>query len=116
MPVIVDWQMPAYAGGTNDLAKFLMTAVPFEILAEQESNLVAFYVDSLVDLGVRDYSFDECWQDYRRAQVATLGNYTINCFETSADGSLIESSGDSTQAVIKALTLADPDELSEILP
>ena len=116
MPVIVDWQMPAYAGGTNDLAKFLMTAVPFEILAEQESNLVAFYVDSLVDRGVRDYSFDECWQDYRRAQVATLGNYIINCFETSADGSLIESSGDSTQAVIKALTLADPDELSEILP
>ncbi|MDP6060519.1 MAG: phosphotransferase [Pirellulaceae bacterium] len=49
MPVIFDWQMPACAGGTNDLAKFLMTAVPFEILAEQESNLVAFYVDSLVD-------------------------------------------------------------------
>ena len=116
MPVIIDWQMPAYAGGTNDLAKFLMTAVPFDILAEQESNLVAHYVDGLTARGVRNYSFDECWRDYRRAQVATLGNYAINCFETGADGSLIESSGDSTHAVIKALTLADPAELDEILP
>jgi hypothetical protein len=116
IPVIIDWQMPAYAGGTNDLAKFLMTAVPFDILAAQESNLVAHYVDSLVARGVRNYSFDECWRDYRRAQVATLGNYAINCFETATDGSLIESSGDSTHAVIKALIIADSDELSEILP
>jgi hypothetical protein len=116
IPVIIDWQMPAYAGGTNDLAKFLMTSVPFDILAEQESNLVAHYVESLVARGVRNYSFDECWRDYRRAQVATFGNYAIGCYETAVDGSLIESSGDSTHAVIKALTLADPDELSEILP
>jgi len=116
IPVIIDWQMPAYAGVTNDLAKFLMTAVPFDILAAQESNLVAHYVDSLVARGVRNYSFDECWRDYRRAQVATLGNYAINCFETATDGSLIESSGDSTHAVIKALIIADSDELSEILP
>ena len=116
IPVIIDWQMPAYAGGTNDLAKFLMTAVPFDILAEQEKILVTHYVDSLVERGVRDYSLDECWRDYRRAQVATLGNYAINCFETGTDGSLIESSGDSTHAVINALTLADPDELNEILP
>jgi hypothetical protein len=115
-PVTIDWQMPAYAGGTNDLAKFLMTAVPFDILAQRESNLVAHYVDSLVARGVRNYSFDECWRDYRRAQVATLGNYAINCFETAADGSLIESSGDSTYAVIRALTLVDPAELGEILP
>jgi len=116
IPVIIDWQMPAYAGGTNDLAKFMMTAVPFDVLAEQEGNLVAHYVDSLVARGVRNYSFDECWQDYHRAQVATFGNYVINCLETAANGSLIESSGDSTHAVLKALTLADPAELLEILP
>lgn len=115
-PVIIDWQMPAYSGGTNDLAKFMMTAVPFEILAEHESELVAHYVDRMIAGGVSGYSFDECWRDYRRAQVGTFGNYAISCYETSPDGGLIESSGDSTHAVIKALTLADPAELKEFLP
>jgi len=115
-PVIIDWQMPAYAGATNDLAKFMMTAVPFDILAEHESALVAHYVDSLRANGVADYSFDRCWSDYRLAQVVTFGNYAITCYETSPDGGLIESSGDSTHAVIRALTLADPAELRNILP
>ena len=39
-PVVIDWQLTAYAGGTNDLAKFLMTAVPFRILSENEKSLV----------------------------------------------------------------------------
>jgi hypothetical protein len=115
-PVIIDWQMPAFAGGTNDLAKFMMTAVPFDILAEQESALVAYYLDTLKANGVVDYSFDECWRDYRRAQVATFGNYAISCYETSPDGGLVASSGDSTHAVIRALTLADPVELKAFLP
>jgi hypothetical protein len=116
MPVIIDWQMPAYSGGTNDLAKFMMTAVPFDILTEHEHSLVYHYTNALKANGVTGYSFDECWRDYRRAQVATFGNYAISCYETSPDGGLIESSGDSTHAVIKALTLADPAELREFLP
>ena len=116
MPVIIDWQLPAFSGGTNDLAKFMMTAVPFEILAEHEQSLVEHYAENLKARGVGDYSFDECWRDYRRAQVATFGNYAIGCYETSPDGGLIESSGDSTHAVIKALTLADPVELGRFLP
>jgi len=115
-PVIIDWQMPAFAGATNDLAKFMMTAVPFEILAKYEGNLVAHYADNLQANGVVAYSFDRCWRDYRQAQVVTFGNYATSCYETSPDGGLIESSGDSTHAVIKALTLADPVELREILP
>lgn len=115
-PVIIDWQMPAYSGGTNDLAKFMMTAVPFEILAVHEAALVEHYVEQLRNNGVAGYSFDECWRDYRRAQVSTFANYAISCYETSADGDLIESSGDSTHAVIKALTLADPIELASFLP
>ena len=115
-PVLIDWQMPAFAGATNDLAKFMMTAVPFEILAEQEHALVSHYFEQLNANGGRSYSFDECWRDYRRAQVATFANYANSCYETSPDGGLIESSGDSTHAVIKALTLTDPAEMREILP
>jgi hypothetical protein len=115
-PVIIDWQMPAFAGATNDLAKFMMTAVPFEILANQETELVLHYFEQLKSNGGRNYSFDECWRDYRRAQVVTFANYANSCYKTSTDGDLIESSGDSTHSVIKALTLADPAEMREILP
>ena len=115
-PVLVDWQMPAFAGATNDLAKFMMTTVPFEILVDQENALVSHYFEQLKANGGRNYSFDECWRDYRRAQVSTFANYANSCYETSPDGGLIESSGDSTHAVIKALTLTDPAEMREILP
>jgi hypothetical protein len=45
-----------------------------------------------------------------------FGNYAIAGVERSADGSVAHSSGDSTHAVIRALVLIDPAELSEFLP
>ena len=115
-PVVIDWQLTAYAGGTNDLAKFLMTAVPFRILSENEKNLVGYYVDCLQSMGISDYSFDECWRDYRRAQVMVLANYAISGVRQLPDGILQISHGDSTRAVIKAFEIIDPQELVEILP
>ena len=115
-PVVIDWQLTAYAGGTNDLAKFLMTAVPFRILSENEKNLVGYYVDCLQSMGISDYSFDECWRDYRRAQVMVLANYAISGVRQLPDGILQISHGDSTRAVIKAFEIIDPQELAEILP
>jgi hypothetical protein len=44
------------------------------------------------------------------------GNCAIGGVERVADGSLAHSSGDSTCAVIRALTLVDPGELSALLP
>jgi len=115
-PVIIDWQLPAYAGGTNDLAKFMMTAVPLEILEHHELELIRHYWNSLTGTGVDGYSFDECVRDYRRAQVMIFGNYSIASFEMNEDGTLAHSSGDSTRAVIRALTLVDSAEMREVLP
>lgn len=115
-PVIIDWQLPAYAGATNDLAKFMMTAVPYEILEYFELELVRHYWNSLTGSGVDGYSFDECVRDFRRAQVMIFGNYSIASFEMSEDGTLAHSSGDSTRAVIGALTLVDPAVMREVLP
>ena len=115
-PVLIDWQLAAYAGGTNDLAKFLMTSVPFNILRQREKNLVRYFVDCLHGRGIIDYSFDECWKDYRRAQVMVLANYAISGVHRLPDGILEISKGDSTKAVIKAFEIVDPQELLEILP
>ena len=115
-PVVIDWQLAAYAGGTNDLAKFLMTAVPFRILSESEKSLVGYYVDCLQGRGISDYSFDECWRDYRRAQVMVLANYVISGVHQLPGGTLQISQGDSTRAVIKAFEIIDPQELVDALP
>ncbi|MQG37025.1 MAG: DUF1679 domain-containing protein [SAR202 cluster bacterium] len=115
-PVLIDWQLAAYAGGTNDLAKFLMTSVPFYVLLQREKNLVRYFVDCLQGNGITDYSFDECWRDYRRAQVMVLANYAISGVRRSPNGKLGISKGDSTTAVIRAFEIADPQELVEILP
>jgi aminoglycoside phosphotransferase (APT) family kinase protein len=120
IPVIIDWQLTAYAGATNDLAKFMMTTVPFEMLAEYELALVKHYVQRLQAMEVVDYSFDECLRDYRRAQVMVFGNYAIGSAERSSDRRLTcptgESIGDSTRRVVEALSLVDPYELSAVLP
>ena len=113
---LLDFQLPFLANPLWDVVYFLAGNFEPEWRREHEAELVQHYHSSLVAQGVTGFSLDECWQDYRRAQVATFGNYAIGCFEVAADGSLIESSGDSTHAVIKALTLADPAELGEILP
>ena len=115
-PVVIDWQLTAYAGGTNDLAKFLMTAVPFRIFSDNEKSLVGYYVDCLQGRGISDYSFDECWRDYRRAQVMVLANYAISGVHRLPDGTLQISKGDSTRAVIKAFGIIDPQELVDVLP
>ena len=91
-------------------------AVPFEILRERERSLVEHYADCLRTRGVHDYSTDECWRDYRRARVMVFANYAISGVERSADGSAAHSPADSTHAVIRALALADPTELAELLP
>lgn len=93
-----------------------MTAVPFEVLAESERVLVEHCADCLRTRGVHNYSTEECWRDYRRAQVMVFANYAIAGIERLADGSVTHSSGDSTRAVIRALGLVDPVELAGLLP
>ena len=93
-----------------------MTSVPFYVLLQREKNLVRYFVDCLQGNGITDYSFDECWRDYRRAQVIVLANYAISGVRRSPNGKLGISKGDSTTAVIRAFEIADPQELVEILP
>ena len=83
---------------------------------QNEKNLVGYYVDCLQSMGISDYSFDECWRDYRRAQVMVLANYAISGVRQLPDGILQISHGDSTRAVIKAFEIIDPQELVDVLP
>jgi aminoglycoside phosphotransferase (APT) family kinase protein len=66
VPIAVfDWQTVALGPPTLDVAFFLGSALTERLRREHEERLVRRYHAGLVGHGVRDYSWDECWRDYR---------------------------------------------------
>lgn len=64
--VPVDWQTPAIGPGVGDVAYFIGASLMTDERRANESRLVRRWFDGLVAAGVRGYSWDSCWEDYRR--------------------------------------------------
>ena len=64
---IIDWQLMSRGRGPYDVAYFMSQSLNVEQRRETERALVKRYHDGLVAGGVRDYSFDDCFEDYRLA-------------------------------------------------
>ena len=64
---IIDFQLMARARGPYDLAYFTSQSLGIEQRRATEQDLLRRYHDTLVEAGVRDYSFDDCFEDYRLA-------------------------------------------------
>jgi hypothetical protein len=62
---LVDWQIAIKARGTYDLGYFMSQSVDPAIRAACEEGIVRDYQRALADGGVKDYSFDQAWDDYR---------------------------------------------------
>jgi hypothetical protein len=63
---VVDWQSVVLGPGAADVSYFLGAGPSVESRRRCERDLVARYHEDLVAGGVRHYSFDECFTDYRR--------------------------------------------------
>ncbi|MEZ5217558.1 MAG: phosphotransferase [Ilumatobacteraceae bacterium] len=63
---VVDWQTVSYGSPMNDVAYFLGAGLQIEDRREHEAGLVRRYHDRLVERGITDYDWDDCWIDYRR--------------------------------------------------
>lgn len=61
VPIVIDWQNVRYGRGPAGLASFL-ALLPDRVRIEDE--LVRLYYAELRTAGVRDYTIDECFQDY----------------------------------------------------
>ena len=70
--VILDWQGLGYGLGTIDVAYWLGTSMATEERRSHERALVDHYHDALIGHGVRDYSRERCWNDYRRNAIHGL--------------------------------------------
>ncbi|MGB3810220.1 MAG: phosphotransferase [Parvibaculum sp.] len=63
---VVDWQSIGYGCGMSDVSYFLSGALSREERCEHEKALLQRYHRKLIELGVKDYSFDDVWTGYAR--------------------------------------------------
>lgn len=68
--MVIDWQGCLRSKGARDVAYLLSQSMPTETRRAHERELVALWHRTLVDNGVRDYSPEQAWEDYRRAVLA----------------------------------------------
>jgi len=91
---VVDWQTISVGLPARDLAYFLSTSLDPDERGTHERELVAAYHEALLRHGVTDYSFDECWSDYRIGMlhsplIATLGSAFSTTTERGDDMTLV---------------------------
>jgi aminoglycoside phosphotransferase (APT) family kinase protein len=67
---VVDWQSLVVGSPLSDVAYFLGASLLPEIRRPIEQELVRAYYDALLAQGVRDYAWEQCWDDYRRGAFA----------------------------------------------
>lgn len=74
---IIDWQSVTFARGAMDLASLLISNVRPEQSAAVEAVLLPLYHGLLCAGGVRGYSLDACWTDYRLAALAQFAGMVM---------------------------------------
>jgi hypothetical protein len=63
---IVDWQTVSWGPAMTDASYFLGCSLSVEDRRTHEETLVRSYHERLVDLGIRGFSWEDCWTGYRR--------------------------------------------------
>lgn len=69
---LIDWQIAIKSRGPYDVAYFMSQSVDPGIRAASEETLIRDYHGLLAETGVKDYSFDQCWDDYRASVMGCL--------------------------------------------
>jgi len=63
---VVDWQTLSWGPAVYDLSYFLSAALDPEDRRAHEGELVRLYHDGLMAHGVRNLTWEQCWEEYRR--------------------------------------------------
>ena len=66
----VDWQSVRVGKPLNDVAYFLGSALEPEVRRMEEQAILKEYYAGLIDCGVTNYSFEQCFEDYRKGVFA----------------------------------------------
>jgi hypothetical protein len=63
---LIDWEDVFFGSGLIDVSWFLGSCLPVDA-GRHEIDLLRHYHQALADAGVQDYTWDQCYADYRRA-------------------------------------------------
>lgn len=69
----VDWQSVTVGAPLNDVAYFIGAGLRKADRRECEEELVRGYYQGLLAQGIEDYTWEDCWQDYRLGTFAGFG-------------------------------------------
>ena len=67
---MVDWQSITLGSPLTDVGYFIGAGMLPEERRQSDTEIVRNYYDGLIAAGVSDYSFEQCWQDYRLSSFA----------------------------------------------
>jgi len=62
---LLDWEMCGLGSGPQDLGQYILSNMDPVVRRECEERLIKNYYQKLVSLGVSDFSWDECWKEYK---------------------------------------------------
>jgi thiamine kinase-like enzyme len=62
--VLIDWQAVMVSNAMHDLAYLLSQSLTIETRRAHEDELVRHYHSRMVDLGVTDFTIEQCWAGY----------------------------------------------------
>jgi hypothetical protein len=61
----LDWEMVGLGSGPQDLGQYILSNMDPSERRECEVDVVRVYYNELVRFGVREFSWDDCWNEYR---------------------------------------------------
>ncbi len=92
----IDWQTAVRGRGPIDIANLFVSSLQPNDRALAERELLPQYHELLVEGGVRDYSYDDCWLDYRLAVANQFSQIVILSSMLDVDEQLDDGVGAAT--------------------
>ena len=74
---VIDWQVCGISCGMEDVATFMVTCLSSEMRRKIERTLLEEYHDVVCSMGVKQYTFEDCWQTYRQYVLSRLVTLAI---------------------------------------
>jgi hypothetical protein len=62
---LLDWEMVGLGSGPQDLGQYVLSNMDVQERRDVEEKLIHNYYSELTRLGVQDFSWDECWREYK---------------------------------------------------